>query len=142
MLPRAHADQCEGLRLVLEDAGPAALAAPIVLDNIPGPSLDLVRRFLAERPAVGAARPLAAWEVEEWDATFCAAIETDVAIDLLKAMSLLECAALRTALHIHFAAMIKGKTAEEIRAAFGIADDQTAEEHAAIEAENAWGDEE
>ncbi|KAK8803878.1 hypothetical protein WA588_005768 [Blastocystis sp. NMH] len=122
----------------------------ISLENIKEVSLKRIidfceRTYHLDKPLAEIERPLKSSNmrdvVSEWDADFVN-IPTEELLDLVVAANFLIVQPLLDLTCAKVASMIKGKSPEEIRSTFGIANDFTPEEEAKIREENKWAVEE
>ena len=120
----------------------------ISLENIKEVSLKRIIDFCTyhlDKPLAEIERPLKSSNmrdvVSEWDADFVN-IPTEELLDLVVAANFLIVQPLLDLTCAKVASMIKGKSPEEIRSTFGIANDFTPEEEAKIREENKWAVEE
>ena len=78
---------------------------------------------------------------EAWAASFVESLDQEELFEMILAANFLECKPLLDLLCARVAAMIKGKTPEEIRQTFNITNDFTPEEEAQVREENRWCEE-
>ena len=76
-----------------------------------------------------------------WAASFIERLEQEVLFEMILAANFLECKPLLDLCCARVAAMIKGKSPEEIRQTFNIVNDFTPEEEALVREENMWCEE-
>ena len=136
-VPCAAARLSSVLRSLIEDHGYEngvdADAAPIEIPNIDKPTLRRVFKFCKRYAATEEQSAV-------WDAAYVepATVTTNTLLELLRAANFLDIRRLMTLISNAVAARLRGKTTAEIRAAFGLPDDLTATEKAAIDREHAW----
>lgn len=122
-------------------------AAEIPLPNVKAPILRLVVEFSTHHfnnPMPEIEKPLKspnmADVVPEWDSKFVD-IKQELLFELILAANYMDIKSLLDLTCAKVASMIKGKTPEEIRKTFNIANDFTPEEEAQIREENKWVEE-
>jgi len=121
-------------------------------DNIPLPNVksSVLRkvveymRYHVDNVARDIEKPLKSANMSEvvsqWDADFVD-VDQEVLFELILAANYMDVKPLLDLCCAKVASMIKGKTPEQIRKTFNIANDFTPEEEAAIIAENKWAEE-
>eukprot|EP00808_Paulinella_micropora_P021522 g19405.t1 len=97
-----------------------------------------------DNPAQAIEKPLKSANMLEavsdpWDAEFVD-VPQELLFGLIQAANFLEATSLLDLCCAKVASMIKGKTPEQIRETFNITNDFTADEEAAVRAENAWAE--
>jgi len=131
------------LKSMVEDAG---LDEEIPLPNVKSSILQKVIDYCKqhkESPPEEIGKPLkshvlAECGVSEWDCDYVNSIEQDVLFELILAGNYLDIKPLLDLTCAKVASLIKGKTPEEIRQQFNIANDFTPEEEAQVREENKW----
>nr|GMD80031.1 SKP1-like protein 1A [Ipomoea batatas] len=120
------------VKFVVEDAG-LGEDSIIPLLKVDGRTLAKILEYCKVHSATDKTNP----EKKEFDKKFADVDQAEL-YDLLTATNYLGISELMEILVQRFAAMIKGKTVEEIREIFNIKNDFTPEEQEEIRRENAW----
>jgi len=98
-------------------------------DSDPNPSAEA---------SVGGVNTAASENLEDWDRNLVDRLSTDDLYDVIHAANFLEIKGLLDIVYQRAADMIKGKTPDEIRATFSIANDFTQEEEDELREQYAW----
>jgi S-phase kinase-associated protein 1 len=119
-------------------------AREISLPNVATKVLTLVIKYMnyhVDNPAKEIEKPLKSSNMKEvcseWDADFVD-IDQELLFEVILAANYMDIKPLLDLTCAKTASMIKGKTPEEIRKTFNIANDFTPEEEMAVKAESAW----
>jgi len=119
----------------------------IPLPNVKGNVLKRVVDYMnhhADNPAKEIEKPLKSANMTEvvskWDAEFVD-VDQEMLFELILAANYMDIKPLLDLTCAKVASMIKGKTPEQIRKTFNIANDFTPEEEEAVRAENKWAEE-
>jgi S-phase kinase-associated protein 1 len=128
--------------IILKATGDDPMHYP--LESVTGPIFQLAIDFLThyEHDDVADIEKTNSTEmsevVPEWDATFIDALDIPTLMELVKASDYLHINGLTQLTACKIAHLIKSRTVEEIRADFGIVNDFTEEEEAAVREETAF----
>jgi S-phase kinase-associated protein 1 len=138
-VPKPVALQSKTIKDILEDIGDEST---LPIPNVTGTILKKVIQY-CEYHSINTTTAAAATggdskEIIPWDAEFCK-VTQDELFELILASSYLNIDALLTLTCKTVAAMIHGKTPQQIRELFDIKNDFTPEEEAQVMRENEWG---
>jgi len=116
--------------------------------NVDKSVLEIILRFLImthDHPSPVCVKPLPSADLHDatskWNADFADQFDQEATFKLITAANYLDVPDLLDLMCAKVAALVKGKTPEQIRKTFNINDDFTPEEEEAVRAENKWAEE-
>lgn len=125
--------KCLTLKNILEDLGSGATQHTLPLPNVTAETLHIVCSYLTKHAEeVRVEQTVNFQNLNDWEVAFFSLLEPLQLLELLVAQEYLGCTLLETGAGKYCASVLEGKSPQEVRDYFGIANDYTAEELAKV----------